>query len=118
MATETLKTIENRIRRLRRLLANAGNMRPGTLGVQYRRPAEKKAPFHQISYTRKGHSRSEYVRPENLSAVRLEIAAYRRFKILLDQLLDLSIRASRLRCGTRLAAPKARPVKSRPPKCT
>jgi hypothetical protein len=26
-------------------------MRPGTLTVQYRKPAEKKTPFHQLSYT-------------------------------------------------------------------
>ena len=101
MASPTLKTIENRIRQLRRRLANVGDMRPGTLGVQYRHPAEKKGAFHQISYTRKGRSRSEYVRPANLPALRREIAAYRRFNSLVDRLLDLSIQASRIRCGTR-----------------
>ena len=75
-------------------------MRPGTLSVQYRNPAEPKGAFHQISYTRKGRSRSEYVRPENLRAVRRELDACRRFNTLVDQLLDLSIQASRLRCGT------------------
>ena len=118
MASPTLKTVETRIRRLRRRLANAGDMRPGTLGVQYRHPAEKKGAFHQISYTRKGRSRSEYVRPENLPAVRREIAAYRRFNSLVDRLLDLSIQASRIRCGTRGAHPATQQSRAQPPICT
>ena len=103
MANETSKTIEKRIRMLKRRLSDVGNMRPGTLSVQYRNPAEKKIPFNQISYTHKGKSRSEYVRAENLATVRHEIDAYKRFKSLLDQLLELSIQASRIRCGTRSA---------------
>ena len=49
-----------------------------------------KNAYHQISYTRKGRSRSEYVRPENLTAVCREIAAFRRSNFLVDRLLDLS----------------------------
>ena len=111
MANETVRTIEKRIRMLKRRLIDVGNMRPGTLSVQYRNPAEKKIPFNQISYTHKGKSRSEYVRGENLKTVRREIDAYKRFKSLLDQLLELSIQASRVRCGTR-PAPQA--IKSEP----
>lgn len=118
MASPTLNTIETRIRRLQRRLANVGDMRPGTLGVQYRHPAEKKGAFHQISYTRKGRSRSEYVRPENLPAVRREIAAYRRFNSLVDQLLDLSIQASRIRCGTRGTHLVTHRSRACPLKCT
>ena len=111
MANETLRTIEKRVRMLKRRLIGGGNMRPGSLSVQYRNPAQKKIPFNQISYTHKGKSRSEYVRAENLDTVRREINAYKRFKSLLDQLLELSIRASRIRCGTR-SAPQT--VKSAP----
>ncbi len=103
MANETLGTVERRIRMLKRRLIDLGNMRPGTLSVQYRNPAERRIPFNQISYTHKGKSRSEYVRAENLKTVRREIDAYKRFKSLLDQLLELSIQASRIRCGTRSA---------------
>ena len=100
MTTKTLRSIEKRIRELRRYLADIGNMRPGTLSVQYRNPLEKKTPFNQISYTHKGKSRSEYVRAENLKAVKREIGAYRRFRSGLDELIDLSIQASRIRCKT------------------
>ena len=111
MANETLRTVEKRIRMLKRRLIDVGNMRPGTLGVQYRNPVEKKIPFNQISYTHKGKSRSEYVRAENLDTVRREIDAYKRFKALLAQLLELSIQASRIRCGTR---PAPQTIKSAP----
>ena len=103
MPNETLSTIEKRIRMLKRRLIDVGDMRPGTLSVQYRKPAAKKRPFHQISYTHKGQGRSEYVRVKNLDTVRREIDAYKSFKSLLDQVLELSIQASRIRCGTRPA---------------
>ena len=118
MANKTLVTIEKSIRLLKRRLAEVGDMRPGTLGVQYRNPVQKKTPFTQISYTRKGRSRSEYVRPENVETIRREIDAYRYFKSLLGHLLDLSIEASRLRCGTRAPSQNAPPRKPNPSGCT
>lgn len=78
-------------------LTKLGAMRPGTLTVQYRNPGEHKTPFHQISYTRKGRSRSEYVRPESLPVVRKEIAAYKKFRRLVEKIVDLSLEASHLR---------------------
>lgn len=107
MATQTLRAIEKRIRRLEHGLAQIGNMRPGTLSVQYRNPAERKTPFHQISYTYKGKSHSEYVRPENVQRVRREIVAYRHVKTILNEWVDLSIQASRLRCAIRSPPRKA-----------
>lgn len=118
MAMKRMSAIEQRVRLLKRRLADSGNMRPGTLGVQYRNPAERKTPFHQISYTHRGKSRSEYVRPENLQMVRREIDTYKRFKAILNELRDLSIQASRRRCGTRLAPKRANPRKPAPSDCT
>lgn len=97
MSTTELATKEEKIRALMAKLAAFGAMRPGTLSVQYRNPGERQTPFRQISYTRKGQSRSEYVRPESLAAVRREIAAYRKFRRLVEQVVDLSLEASRLR---------------------
>ena len=96
MSTE-LKEKEKRIRALLAGMARLGAMRPGTLSVQYRNPAEKKTPFHQLSYTHKGRSRSEYVRPENLAAVTAEVETYKRFKLLVEEVTELSLEASRLR---------------------
>lgn len=118
MASHNLGRIEKRIGRLRHRLASIGNLRPGTLSVQYRDPAAQKTPFNQISYTYQGRSRSEYVRPENLEAVRREITAYKRFKALCSYLVDLSIQASRIRCGTRPTQKKTQKGKTKPSGCT
>ena len=97
MATENLKSIEKRIARLKREIAGAGDLRPGTLSVQYRNPAEKKTPFNQLSYTRRSKSRSEYVRAGHLQILRREIDEYKRFRTLIEGLVDLSIQASKMR---------------------
>jgi len=101
MAKQSLKFLQARIAKLRQQLLAVGDMRPGTLSVQYRKPAEKKQPFNQLSYTYKGKGRSEYVRTENLPAIRREVKAYKRFKALVDELVDLEMEASRLRCKER-----------------
>jgi len=93
----TLERKEKEIAALLARMARLGAMRPGTLTVQYRNPAEKKTPFHQLSYTHKGRSRSEYVRPENLAAVKREVETYKRFKALVEALTERSLEASRLR---------------------
>ena len=97
MSTTQLGKKEEKVRSLVASLAKLGAMRPGTLTVQYRNPGERKTPFHQISYTRKGRGRSEYVRPENQPAVRREVAAYKTFRRVVEQIIDLSLEASRLR---------------------
>jgi len=96
MSTE-LETREKRVRTLLARMATLGAMRPGTLSVQYRDPAEKKTPFNQLSFTHKGKGRSEYVRPESLAAVRKEVETYRKFRRLIEEVTDLSLEASRLR---------------------
>ena len=96
MSTE----LEKREKKISALLAGMtalGAMRPGTLSVQYRNPTKKQTPFNQLSYTRKGKSRSEYVRPESLAAIRKEVETYKKFRLLVEQVTDLSLEASRLR---------------------
>ena len=97
MSTTTLSKKEQKIRALVAGLARLGAMRPGTLTVQYRNPGERKTPFYQISYTHKGRSRSEYVRPESLPALRRELAAYKKFRRLVEKIIYLSLEASHLR---------------------
>ncbi len=97
MSNTELEKKEKRIRALFSGLSKLGAMRPGTLTVQYRNPGERKTPFHQLSYTHKGRSRSEYVRPESLADVRREVAAYKRFRSYIEEITDLSLEASKLR---------------------
>ena len=97
MSTTELAKKEEKIRSLVAGLAKLGAMRPGTLTVQYRNPSEQKTPFHQISYSHKGRSRSEYVRPEHLRAVRAELANFRKFRRLTERWVDLSLDVSRMK---------------------
>ena len=96
MATQLERT-EEQIRKVKQELMGLGPMRPGSITRQYRLPKEKKRPFYQISYTHRMRSRSEYVRPENLAALKRETANFKKFKKLVDRWVDLSLKASQLR---------------------
>ncbi len=100
MTTKKLTSIERRIACLKQEIANLGDMRPGSLTVQYRNPAERKTPFNQLSYTHRSKSRSEYIRKEHLDAIRSEISVYKHFKNCIEELIDQSIQASRMRTAT------------------
>ena len=104
----SIQKIEERIARVRGRLSELGPMRPGSVSRQYREPKEKKKPFHQISYTHRMKSRSEYVRPENLAAVRTETANFRKFKRLVDRWVDLALQLSQLKSksGAHAACPR------------
>ena len=54
-------------------------------------------PYYQISYTRKGKSRTEFVKEENLEDVKKQLANYEVFKKLTGEWIDLSLALARLR---------------------
>lgn len=93
----TMSRIEKRIERIKEALAKIGPMRPGSLTRQYKDPKTKSGPYWQISYTRNMRSRTEYVREDCVAETRKEIAAYKRFRKLMDEWVNLSIEASKLR---------------------
>ena len=96
MSTQ-LERMEEQIDKIKRELLALGPMRPGSITRQYRLPEEKARPFYQISYTHQMRSRSEYVRSENLAALRKETATFKRFRKLIDRWVALSLATSQLR---------------------
>ena len=96
MSTQ-LRRREEQIEGVKREILALGPMRPGSITQQYRQPKEQKRPFYQISYTHRMQSRSEYVRPEHLAALRKETATFKRFKKLIDRWVNLALAASQLR---------------------
>lgn len=92
-----VKRIEDRISRIKRDLDQLGAMRPGSISRQYRNPKERKTPFYQINYTHQMKSRTEYLRKENLKAVRAEVANFKRFRKLVDQWADAALKLSQLK---------------------
>ena len=97
MSEKRIKQIERRIERIKKELAGVGPMRPGSLTRQYKNPKEQKGPYWQVSYTRNMRSKSDYVRADCVTDVRRQIAAYKRFKKLTEEWVDLGIEASKLR---------------------
>lgn len=97
MNEKRLKQIERRIVRIKEMLTKVGPMRPGSLTRQYKNPKEKSGPYWQISYTRNMRSKSDYVRTDRVAQVRKEIAAYKRFKKLIEEWIDLGIEASKIK---------------------
>lgn len=96
MSTQLART-EQQIEKVKQELLALGPMRPGSITRQYRQPKERMRPFYQISYTHRMRSRSEYVRPENLAALRKETASFKRFRKLIDRWVELALSASQLR---------------------
>ena len=73
-----IQSLENRIEKIKRQLAQLGDLRPGSLSKQYNvcgnpnckckaTPPKKHGPYYQLSSTRKGKSRSKFVRKEDIA---------------------------------------------------
>lgn len=116
MQAKSLKIIDRQIQRVKEQLAALGPMRPGTLTRQYRKPQDRQGAFWQISYTHQMKSRSEYVRPNEVAAVRQEIASFRRYKRLTARWVELALQRSQTRLQLARASSNLEPprTKSRP----
>jgi len=77
-----LDLIGKRIEKVKEELMRIGEMRPGSLTMQYQKPAEKQGGYYQISYTYKMKSRTEYVRPEFVEDMKVQVENFKRFKTL------------------------------------
>ena len=97
MQEKSLKIIEERLQRVKDQLRDLGPMRPGTLTRQYHKPQKRQGAFWQISYTHQMKSRSEYARPNEVAEARREIAAFRRFKKLTADWVELALKRSQRR---------------------
>lgn len=106
MATEA--QLIRRIERIKAKLAALGDLRPGTLTEQYNtcrspgcrckaNPPERHGPYHQLSYSRGGRSRTENVRVGDLAAVRAQLRNYQKLRDLVDEWVVTAIELDRLR---------------------
>ncbi len=84
-------------------------MRPGSLSEQYNvcgnptcrckdpKNPQRHGPYYQISYSHKGRSTTEFVKPAMVAAARRQLRSYRRFKKLTEEWIDLSVKIAKLR---------------------
>ena len=103
------RALEKRIEIIKGKLSALGDMRPGSMSTQFnvcgnptcrckdKDNPKKHGPYYQLSYTHKGRSKSEFVKKEDLAAVKKQLKNYQRFKKLTADWVDLSLKLARLR---------------------
>jgi hypothetical protein len=104
----TLEQIDRRIAEIKRALTQLGHLRPGSISRQYNicgtpgcrckaEPPEKHGPYHQLNYTWRARSRTEFVRDQDLAEVSAELDNYQQLRSLSKEWIDLGIERARLR---------------------
>lgn len=96
MQQELIK-IKQKIDSIKQELLSIGEMRPGSLTLQYRDLKQKQGAYYQISYTLNMKSRTDYVRKEFIYDLRQQIKNYRKFKRLTKLWTDLAIKYSKFK---------------------
>jgi len=102
------RNLQQRINKLKSQISALGPMRPGSLSRQYNvcgkpgcrckdaRNPRRHGPYYQLNYVYGGKKTSEFVRPQNLKAVRSQLANYKRFRKLTDQWVGSALKLARL----------------------
>ena len=112
--------IQRRIEQIKAELAQLGPLRPGHLSQQYNvcgtpgcrckdDPPRKHGPYYQLSYTWQRKSHSEFVRLENLAAVRQQLTNYQRLRTLVDEWIALGLNAAQLQRHSHPSGSKPKP---------
>lgn len=114
-----VKTLEAQIEKVKAELLKIGEMRPGSLSLQYsacQKPGckcvdpihpQKHGPFYKLSYSHRGKSTTQFVRPQFVPDVRRQLATYKKFKALTDKWLALALELAKLKMQqARSASPK------------
>jgi hypothetical protein len=102
------RALEAKLAKIKAALAALGDLRPGTLSQQYNvcgnpacrckaTPPRKHGPYYQVSFTWQGKSHSQFVRREDVPAVRAQLRNYRQLRRLVDTWISVGIELSRLR---------------------
>jgi hypothetical protein len=102
------ETLLRRIKEVQRQLAQLGPLRPGSLSEQYNvcgtpgcrckdaKAPQKHGPYYHLNYTWRGRSRTEFVRAEEVTAVRQRLETYKRFRALCTEWVALSLEVAQL----------------------
>jgi hypothetical protein len=102
-------SLETKIGKIKEEIMALGlELRPGLLTQQYNvcgspgcrckaDPPHKHGPYYQLSFTRKGKSRTQFVRRQEVNLVQEQVRNYQRLKKLTDRWVALGMALSRLR---------------------
>jgi len=104
-----LKKIETTIKKLKKKIYEIKAMRPGSISEQYnvcgksgcrckdKKNPEKHGPYFKLSYTHQGQQKTQFIRDDLAKNIEIELASYKEFKSLIQELLTLEIERSNLR---------------------
>ena len=96
MQNKKIQKLEDKIQKLKLSIAELGNLRPGSVSEQIAGgPNRKPRKYWQISYTYKMRSRTDYLRDELAEEAKKETLEYKKFKKIVDEIIDLSIQLSK-----------------------
>ncbi len=93
---QRLKQIDSRIEKIKQQLNQVGDMRPGSVSLQYRDAKTEKHPYHQLNWIVGSNKQSEYVSQRNLEIITEQTATYKHFKALCAEWVELSVERSKL----------------------
>lgn len=97
MTNKKVETLLTKIEGVKKDLNQIGDMRPGSVTKQFHKRGDKKWPYWQISYTQNRRSKTEYLRDEFLEQIKKEVAEYKKFKTLVNKLVELNVALSKER---------------------
>lgn len=102
-----LQQIEQQIARIKKELADLGPLHPGSLSRQYNvcgkpgcrckaRPKPRRhGPYYKVSYVFRGRFTSRFVPKQQVKAVRVELANYKRLRKLTEAWVQLGLRRAK-----------------------
>jgi hypothetical protein len=103
-----VQTLQEQIRGIKEQLQSLGSMRPGSLSRRYNvcgqagcrckdpQNPRRHGPYYQLQYTHGGKKITEFVREQDVEAVRTQLANYKNFRRLVEGWIDLAIQAAKL----------------------
>ena len=105
---KSIETLKSEIEEIKRQIVGLDDLRPGSISEQYNvcgkkgcrckaNPPEKHGPYYQLSYTRKGKSKSVFVKNENVPEVKRQVENYRLLKSLVERWVDIAIELADLK---------------------
>lgn len=96
MKSKKQKNLEKKINDIKQSLLELGDIRPGSLSKQIAGgPSRKPRQYWQLSYTYKMRSRTDYIRDELVEQIENETLEYKKFKKLIENLIEFSIQLSK-----------------------
>jgi hypothetical protein len=103
-----IRALEAQIERIKRELSGLGDLRPGSLSEQYNvcgspncrckdDPPKKHGPYYQLSFTRRGRSKTKFVKKPQVPVVKRQLKNYGKLRALVDRWVELSSELCQLR---------------------